>query len=181
MKQEDKQEVNEQVIEQLVNGIITKFILSQTPWGWGLKAYNRYKKGDIICHFQGDIIDNREYLRRIQLKINEGNQVFSYVKMSKDKILDPDYHDECIGKYANAPCRELGETNNCKFAVSNTQNTVNIRAVTDIKPNDWILCAYGIQFSGQLRNLRKELKLKQSTIKCTDLTNLVNFEDKEKP
>ncbi|KAA6396046.1 MAG: hypothetical protein EZS28_008430 [Streblomastix strix] len=180
-KQKPKQELNEKVIEELVNGVPTKFILSQTPWGWGLKAFYHYKKGDIVCHYQGDIIDKSEYLRRVQKKIEEDNLVFSYIQMSKAKILDPDYHDECIGKYANAACRELGESNNCYYAVSNTYDTVNIRAVTDVKPGDWILCAYGSSFSGRLRKLRRELKLKQSTIKCTDLTNVVNFVDEEIP
>ena len=70
----------------------------------------------------------QEYNKRINKKIRSGNLVFSYVQMSSTLgfsflsythyfsfyvVLDPDDHDENIGKFANAACRELNETNNC--------------------------------------------------------------------
>ena len=71
-----------------------------------------------------------EYHKRVEEKIATGNLIFSYVHMSKqlslffvyptcltcycfNLVLDPDYSDENIGKFANAACREFGESNNC--------------------------------------------------------------------
>ena len=87
-----------------------------------------YKKGDIVCHYQGEIIDMDEYARRVNEKVRSGNLVFSYVQMTKTLsfyyiayshylflciVLDPDDSNDNIGKFANAACRELNETNNC--------------------------------------------------------------------
>jgi len=86
---------------------------------------------------------------------------FSYVDLENGLILDPDSHDENIGKIANAASRELGENNNAKYARSTTQmktKIVNVVATRTIYSGNEILCAYGTKFSGQLHRLRDEVR-----------------------
>ncbi|KAH7822007.1 uncharacterized protein MONOS_6556 [Monocercomonoides exilis] len=163
------------LITAKVNNVDTPFKLQETPWGWGLKVMKHYKKGDLVCHYQGEILNMKEYRRRFEEKIRTGNLVFSYVQMSKTKILDPDYSDENIGKYANAACRELGEKNNCYYARDLQRNKVNIKAITNLKPNDWVLCAYGTAFSGRLRKLRETLTMNEECVECSSLDSKVNI------
>ncbi|KAK2956017.1 hypothetical protein BLNAU_8993 [Blattamonas nauphoetae] len=166
--------MNDCYITAPVNGIETPFILSPTQWGWGLKAKLAYKPGDLVCHYQGEVISVPEYHSRVAEKVETGNLVFSYVQLSTEKILDPDYSDECIGKFANAACREIGEQNNCYYARDLHRGRVNIKAVKRVKPGDWILCAYGTAFSGQLRGLRKQLKKTQGNIELSQIPDCLH-------
>jgi len=152
---------DDELITVPVRGKPTQFVIRHTKWGRGLVACKTYKKSQIICHYQGDVISFAEYQRRYQAKISRGDFVFSYVDLENGLILDPDSHDENIGKIANAASRELGENNNAKYARSTTQmktKIVNVVATRTIYSGNEILCAYGTKFSGQLHRLRDEVR-----------------------
>jgi hypothetical protein len=87
---------NKYIVHGFVYNKESTFILEKTLWGWGLKfvffvlsyffrANQNYNNGDIVCHYEGDIISLKEYNKRLNKKISDGNLIFSYIQITNTK------------------------------------------------------------------------------------------------
>jgi hypothetical protein len=65
--------------------------------GMGLFARRPYLKGEKVCEFKGDIIDNAEFLKR------QAKAPLRYcVYISKNKYMDSEHSRECLAKFVNS-------------------------------------------------------------------------------
>jgi ribonuclease HI len=106
--------------------------------GYGLFANRRYKEGERITRYTGEVIDETEKRRRYPS--NEGEYV---MHVKHDMYIDAiDPHISSIARYINS---SGGGYNNAQIRPHHTHNThhINIVATRDIAPGEEIYMPYG--------------------------------------
>ncbi|UPT66342.1 MAG: SET domain-containing protein [Sphingobacteriales bacterium JAD_PAG50586_3] len=123
--------------------------------GRGLFTNKAIKKGERVCTYMGEYIDNDEALRRCDAGIDQ-----YLVETVNDGILDsmPIF---CHAMYANDAAgliRKEGIRNNCKIEIED--GGPRMVATRNIKPGDEILVGYGrVYWANVKRRLKEQGKL----------------------
>lgn len=108
--------------------------------GKGLFAKKDFRKGEAICKFSGDLIDDDELYRR-----DVGGERSSYFIGVGDKTLDV-YNSKCFARYANDAegfGKIRGKSNNSTIYSSSNSKYAYICATRDIKAGEEIFVNYG--------------------------------------
>jgi len=105
--------------------------------GKGLFTKKVIKKGELICYFSGELIDEREAERR-----DNGIRGHYFVQLASGKILDT-YNSKSFAKWIN-DARDK-KKNNSKIYSTMGGNRAYISATKTIKPGE-IFVDYGRQY-----------------------------------
>ncbi len=109
--------------------------------GKGLYTAIDIYKDEIISLFKGEIIDNKEAKKRVQLNADK-----YFINLLDDSILDS-MHTDCYAKYAN-DAKGLSSSNfknNAKITLDE-DNNVCIKASKKIKSGEEVFCSYGKRY-----------------------------------
>ena len=106
--------------------------------GLGLFACKEFKNEDIIAPYTGELLTKRQLDDRYGRENKDGDYAPYAVKMSENKYMDCAC-ERGIASYANANPSH----NNSRFSVSNTANTVNLKATKRIRAGQEIFVSYG--------------------------------------
>jgi hypothetical protein len=123
------------------------------PFGQGLFSHLKYKIGDIITAFKGEVINVEEANSRIENNMGEyiiylNNNYYLDCRKHRLKYL-------CMASLANCPTganikgSNLPAQANCKIVIVNGTNLVKLIAKEDIEPHEELLWYYGDQFNIQ--------------------------------
>jgi SET domain-containing protein len=111
--------------------------------GLGLFSKKNFEKGEIICEFSGDLIDEFEVNNR-----NKDGRGDYFVNMGDNLTLDSHDYD-CMAKYANdaeGPKRIPGLKNNSEIILYSDDYSACIVATKSIKAGEEILVKYGSSY-----------------------------------
>lgn len=56
--------------------------------GWGLKALQDIKVGQFVIEYVGEVIDEAEYKRRLQRKMELKNESYYFLTIDQNRIID---------------------------------------------------------------------------------------------
>ena len=111
--------------------------------GRGLFTKKAIKKGEIICYFDGDLIDEEEAVKR-----DVGNRGHYFVQLASGKILDT-YHSESFARFVNdAKDKKI---NNGKIFSADCGNLAYISSIKAIAPGSEIFVDYGEQYWNDIK------------------------------
>lgn len=154
------------------NGVV-KINTSQLPnAGKGLFALVEFKRGDIVCEYEGEIVTWAECEKRSQ----EGHEGYAFF-MTKNRCVDAYFTPWAFGRYANdarGVGRVEGLKNNAQYEIKRRDGVqkVFIVATRTIQPGQEVFVHYGDDYWRYLdgtreiilereRQKRKENKLKK--------------------
>jgi len=111
--------------------------------GQGLFAKRDFKKGEMICNFRGDLIDNEELAKRDV----GGERSHYFIEIRPDLTLDV-YNSNCMARYANDAegNEKIGKSNNSEINLNRKDSGAFIVATRDIKAGEEIFLSYGEQY-----------------------------------
>ncbi len=109
-----------------------------TDAGKGLFTNKLIKKGEIICYFTGELINEAEAERR-----DVGVRGRYFVQLPSGKILDT-YHSDSFARYVNDARNK--RKNNSKIFSSASGTRAYISATKNIQPGSEIFVDYGAQY-----------------------------------
>ena len=141
--------------------------------GKGLFVKNDFKKGEIVCEYEGEIVPWSVCEKRAE----EGHEGYAFF-INKNRCIDAYYTKDAIGRYANDAKgigRIEGLRNNAQYEIKTRQGEkrVFIVATRTIKANDEVLVDYGKDYWKNLskaKDLKKkvqaeEIKSKKKSVK----------------
>ncbi|MBK7964796.1 MAG: SET domain-containing protein-lysine N-methyltransferase [Bacteroidetes bacterium] len=157
------------------NGVV-KIKTSQLPnAGKGLFALVEFKRGDIVCEYEGEIVTWAECERRS----NEGHEGYAFF-MTNNLCVDAYFTPWAFGRYANdarGVGRVNGLRNNAQYEIKRRDGVqkVFIVATRTIQPGQEVFVHYGDDYWRYLdgtreiilereRQKRKENKLKKLAV-----------------
>lgn len=158
------------------NGVV-KIKTSQLPnAGKGLFALVEFKRGDIVCEYEGEIVTWAECEKRS----NEGHEGYAFF-MTKNRCVDAYFTPWAFGRYANdarGVGRVEGLRNNAQYEIKRRDGVqkVFIVATRTIQPGQEVFVHYGDDYWRYLdgtreiilereRQKRKENKIKKAAPK----------------
>lgn len=132
--------------------------------GKGLFVKKDFKKGEIVCEYEGEIVPWSVCEKRAE----EGHEGYAFF-ITKNRCVDAYFTKEAIGRYANDAKgigRVEGLRNNAQYEIKTRQGEkrVFIVATRTIKANDEVLVDYGKDYWKNLskaKDLEKKVNAEQ--------------------
>lgn len=112
--------------------------------GWGLRTTQDIKKGDFVIEYVGELIDEAECNRRMELKMDKGDTTFYFLTIDKDRIIDAGPAAN-HARFMNHSCQPNCETQ--KWVV-NGQTRVGLFAICDIPAGSELTFNYNLDCRG---------------------------------
>lgn len=132
--------------------------------GKGLFVKKDFKKGEIVCEYEGEIVPWSVCEKRAE----EGHEGYAFF-ITKNRCVDAYFTKEAIGRYANDAKgigRVEGLRNNAQYEIKTRQGEkrVFIVATRTIKANDEVFVDYGKDYWKNLskaKDLEKKVNAEQ--------------------
>lgn len=112
--------------------------------GWGLRTTQDIKKGDFVIEYVGELIDEAECNRRMEIKMDKGDTTFYFLTIDKERIIDAGPAAN-HARFMNHSCQPNCETQ--KWVV-NGQTKVGLFAITDIPAGSELTFNYNLDCRG---------------------------------
>lgn len=112
--------------------------------GWGLRTTEDIKKGDFVIEYVGELIDEAECNRRMEIKIDKGDTTFYFLTIDKERIIDAGPAAN-HARFMNHSCQPNCETQ--KWVV-NGQTKVGLFAICDIAAGSELTFNYNLDCRG---------------------------------
>lgn len=112
--------------------------------GWGLKTTQDIKKGDFVIEYVGELIDEAECNRRMEIKMDKGDTTFYFLTIDKERIIDAGPAAN-HARFMNHSCQPNCETQ--KWVV-NGQTKVGLFAICDIPAGSELTFNYNLDCRG---------------------------------
>ncbi|XP_026473475.1 probable histone-lysine N-methyltransferase Mes-4 isoform X3 [Ctenocephalides felis] len=112
--------------------------------GWGLKTLKALKPGQFIIEYVGDVIDNIEFNRRLEIKHKARDENFYFLVLDKDRIIDAGPKGN-VSRFMNHSCDPNCETQ--KWTV-NGDTRVGLFAIKDIEADTELTFNYNLESTG---------------------------------
>lgn len=117
----------------------------KTSWGgWGLRSQGFVKKGTFVNEYVGELVDEEECRRRIELAHDRNVTNFYMLTIDKDRIIDAGPKGN-YSRFMNHCCDPNCETQ--KWSV-NGDTRVGLFAIRDIPPGDEMTFNYNLDCLG---------------------------------
>lgn len=112
--------------------------------GWGLRTTQDIKKGDFVIEYVGELIDEAECQRRMELMREQGDTNFYFLTIDKERIIDAGPAAN-HARFMNHSCQPNCETQ--KWVV-NGQTRVGLFAINDIPAGSELTFNYNLDCRG---------------------------------
>lgn len=112
--------------------------------GWGLRTTQDIKKGDFVIEYVGELIDEAECNRRMEIKMDRGDTTFYFLTIDKERIIDAGPAAN-HARFMNHSCQPNCETQ--KWVV-NGQTKVGLFAICDIPAGSELTFNYNLDCRG---------------------------------
>lgn len=112
--------------------------------GWGLRTTQDIKKGEFVIEYVGELIDEAECNRRMEIKMDKGDTTFYFLTIDKERIIDAGPAAN-HARFMNHSCQPNCETQ--KWVV-NGQTKVGLFAVCDIPAGSELTFNYNLDCRG---------------------------------
>jgi len=112
--------------------------------GWGLRTTQDIKKGDFVIEYVGELIDEAECNRRMEIKMDKGDTTFYFLTIDKERIIDAGPAAN-HARFMNHSCQPNCETQ--KWVV-NGQTKVGLFAICDIPAGSELTFNYNLDCRG---------------------------------
>ncbi|KNC56044.1 histone-lysine N-methyltransferase [Thecamonas trahens ATCC 50062] len=112
--------------------------------GLGLRACSKVSQGDLIMEYVGDIIDKREFNRRVKAYADENITHFYFMSIGNEEMIDATKAGN-ISRFINHSCAPNARTE--MWTVAN-EHRVGLYAVNDIYPGEEITFDYQFERYG---------------------------------
>lgn len=112
--------------------------------GWGLRTTQDIKKGDFVIEYVGELIDEAECNRRMEMKMEKGDNCFYFLTIDKERIIDAGPAAN-HARFMNHSCQPNCETQ--KWVV-NGQTKVGLFAICDIPAGTELTFNYNLDCRG---------------------------------
>ncbi len=109
--------------------------------GYGLFANRSFKKGEHICFYKGELLNEDEFNKRY----GKDELAIYALKISKNWYVDARDTEFYVGRYANTANEK--DNNNADYVVSKIKKTARIVARTNIRKSSEILVDYGDEYT----------------------------------
>lgn len=112
--------------------------------GWGLRTTQDIKKGDFVIEYVGELIDEAECNRRMEVKMDKGDTTFYFLTIDKERIIDAGPAAN-HARFMNHSCQPNCETQ--KWVVHG-QTKVGLFAICDIPAGSELTFNYNLDCRG---------------------------------
>lgn len=112
--------------------------------GWGLRTTQDIKKGEFVIEYVGELIDEAECNRRMEMKMDKGDNCFYFLTIDKERIIDAGPAAN-HARFMNHSCQPNCETQ--KWVV-NGQTKVGLFAICDIPAGTELTFNYNLDCRG---------------------------------
>lgn len=112
--------------------------------GWGLRTTQDIKKGEFVIEYVGELIDEAECNRRMEIKMDKGDTTFYFLTIDKERIIDAGPAAN-HARFMNHSCQPNCETQ--KWVV-NGQTKVGLFAIRDIPAGSELTFNYNLDCRG---------------------------------
>ncbi|XP_029154906.1 histone-lysine N-methyltransferase NSD2 [Nylanderia fulva] len=120
-----------------------------TGRGWGLKALEDIKAGQFVIEYVGEVIDEAEYKRRLNLKKELKNDDFYFLTIDNNRIIDAEPKGN-LSRFMNHSCAPNCETQ--KWTV-NGDTRIGLFALRDIESGEELTFNYNLASDGETRKV----------------------------
>ncbi|GLV35862.1 Nuclear receptor binding SET domain protein [Carabus blaptoides fortunei] len=113
--------------------------------GWGLKSLAPIKKGSFVIEYVGEVINEKEYRRRMKRKHEQKDENYYFLTIDKDRMIDAGPKGN-VARFMNHSCAPNCETQ--KWTV-NGDTRVGLFAIMDILTGTELTFNYNLECIGE--------------------------------
>ncbi len=116
--------------------------------GWGLKSQADIKKGDFVIEYVGEIIDNKEFQRRLKAKQDAQDEAYYFLTLDNNRMIDAGPSGN-FARFMNHSCQPNCETQ--KWTVLG-DTRIGLFAMVDIPAHAELTFNYQLECAQDVAN-----------------------------
>ena len=117
--------------------------------GWGLKSTTKLEKGDFVIEYVGEVIDMKEYQRRLAIKMQHNDNNYYFLTMDSNRIIDAGPRGN-LSRFVNHSCQP-----NCELQKWIVKNEIRagLFAIEDIESDTELTFNYNLECLGSSKQI----------------------------